>query len=185
MRKSTILCSLVAALLCLTQNVYAQYIPAQIHRDKANFVDNRGMLLSDQELIGLIGEDVFFDTVVGARKQYNAGRKLVISGATGLGVGAAAVIGGVIMIDAAEPREKPDGTVYFMDEDLAIAGTLTTVLGGIALSLGGVALSVGIPFKAIGQSRLNWVENEYNDRARGYSLQIGSAPHGMGLTLHF
>jgi hypothetical protein len=171
--------------MCLTQTVNAQYIPAQIHRDKANFVDNRGMLLSDQELIGLIGEDVFFDTVVGARKQYNAGRKLVISGATGLGVGAAAVIGGVIMIDAAEPREKPDGTVYFMDEDLAIAGTLTTVLGGIALSLGGLLLDAGLPLKIIGQSRLNWVENDYNERNRGYSLHVGTAPHGVGLTMTF
>ena len=185
MRKSTILCGLVAALMCLTQNVNAQYIPAQIHREKANFVDNRGMILSDQELIGLVGEDVFFDTVVGARKQFNAGRKLVISGAAGLGVGVAGIVGGMAMVGAADPYQASDGKVYFNDYDLAEAGAVVTALGIVAAALGGTALTVGIPLKAIGQSRLNWVENEYNDRARGYSLHIGSAPHGMGLTLNF
>ena len=54
----------------------------------------------------------------------------------------------------------------------------------IATVLGGTALTVGIPFKAVGQSRLNWVENNYNER-QGYTLRFGAAPHGAGLTLNF
>ena len=185
MRYPTILCGLVAAFMCLTQNANAQYIPSQIHRDRADFVDNRGMFLSDQELIGLVGEDVFFETVVGARKQYNTGRKLVISGAAGLGVGVAGMLAGTAMIAAAGPTQTSNGTTYFDDEELAVGGAAVLVLGSIATALGGTALSIGIPFKAIGQGRLNWVENDFNDRARGYSLQFGPAPSGLGLTLTF
>ena len=183
MKKFALLCGLVAAFLCLAQNANAQY--AQIHRDRADFVDNNGVVLSDQELIGLIGEEVFFDTVVGARKQYNVGRKLVVSGAAGLGVGLAGILGGTAMIAAAVPTQTSDGTVYFENESLAVSGAGVIVLGSIATALGGTALSIGIPFKAIGQGRLNWVENDFNDRARNLSLHVGSAPHGMGLTLHF
>ena len=183
MKRISFLCGLVAAFLCFAQNANAQY--AQIHRDRADFVDNRGVVLSDQELIGLIGEDVFFDTVVGARKQYTLGRKLVVSGAAGLGVGMTGILGGIAMIAAAGGTQASDGTVYFDNEDLAVGGAAVMILGSIASALGGTALSIGIPFKAIGQGRLNWVENEYNDRARNYSLHVGSAPHGMGLTLTF
>lgn len=183
MKRIAFLCGIVAAFLCFAQNANAQY--AQIHRDRADFVDNRGVVLSDQELIGLIGEDVFFDTVIGARKQYTVGRKLVVSGAAGLGVGLAGILGGTAMIAAAGPTQENDGTVYFENDDLAVGGAAVMILGSIATALGGTALSVGIPFKAIGQGRLNWVENEYNDRARGYSFHVGSTPHGVGLSLTF
>ena len=185
MKKSIIFCGIVAAFMCLAHSANAQYLPTQIHRDRADFIDNRGMVLSDQELIDLVGEDVFFDTVVGARKQYSVGRKLVVSGAAGLGVGMAGILGGVAMIAAAGATQASDGTVYFDNDDLAVGGAAVMILGSIATALGGTALSVGIPFKAIGQGRLNWVENEYNDRARNYSLHVGSAPHGLGLTLNF
>ena len=58
------------------------------------------------------------------------------------------------------------------------------VLGSIATALGGTALSVGIPLKAIGQSRLNWVENDYNEH-QGYSIHFGSTPSGVGIALRF
>ena len=185
MKRITILYGLVAAFLCLAQQANAQYLTTEIHREKAHFINNRGMVLSDQELVGLIGEDVFYDTVVGARKQYKAGRTLVISGGIGFGVGVAGVLGGVAMITAAEPRETSQGQVYFNDEDLAAAGGASMILGSIVMSLGAVALTVGIPLKAIGQSRLNWVENDYNERSRGYSLHVGSAPGGVGVSLTF
>ena len=185
MRKSIIFCGIVMVFMCLTHSANAQYIPAQIHRDGAAFVDEHGRTLSDNELINAIGEDIFEDTVTGARKQYKAGRPLVISGGIGLGVGLAGIIGGVAMVGAANPYQSSDGQVYFDDYDLAEAGAVVTALGVVAAALGGTALTVGIPLKAIGQSRLNWVENDYNERAGGYSLHIGSAPHGVGLTLNF
>jgi hypothetical protein len=50
---------------------------------------------------------------------------------------------------------------------------------------GAVLLDVGIPFRVIGQSRLNWVENDYNERNRDITLHFGAAPSGIGLTLTF
>ena len=184
MKRFALLCGLVAAFLCLTQSAKAQYVQ-QIHRDGAGFVDDRGTALTDREIIDLVGENIYFDTVVGARKQYTLGRKLVVSGAAGLGVGMTGILGGIAMIAAAGGTQASDGTVYFDNEDLAVGGAAVMILGSIASALGGTALSIGIPFKAIGQGRLNWVENEYNDRARDYSLHVGSAPHGLGLTLSF
>jgi hypothetical protein len=58
------------------------------------------------------------------------------------------------------------------------------VIGSVATALGGTALTVGIPLKIIGQSRLNWVENDYNDRQR-ISLNVGATPSGVGLALRF
>ena len=185
MRKSIIFCGIVAAFMFLTHNANAQYLPAQIHRSGASFVDEHGRTLSDNELIDAVGMDIFEETVIGARKQYQTGRKLLISGAAGLGVGLAGILGGAVMVAAANPEQAAEGQVYFEHEDLATAGGAVMVLGAIATALGGTALTVGIPFKAIGQSRLNWVENDYNERSRGYSLHVGAAPHGMGLTLNF
>ena len=185
MRKSIIFCGIVAAFMFLTHNADAQYLPAQIHRSGASFVDEHGRTLSDNELIDAVGMDIFEETVIGARKQYTTGRKLVVSGAAGLGVGLAGIVGGALMIAAANPQQGQDGRVYYGNEDLAAAGGVVTGLSAIAMSLGGTALTVGIPFKAIGQSRLNWVENDYNERSRGYSIHVGAAPHGMGLTLNF
>ena len=185
MRKSTILCGLAAAFLCLAQNVSAQYLPSRIHRDGANFVNEAGMVLSDQELVEAVGADIFHDTVIGARKQYTAGRKLVISGAAGCGVGLVGLLGGTAMIAAAGPEQNANNEVRFKDEDLAVAGGAVAALGGVAMGLAAAALTAGIPLKVIGQSRLNWVENDYNDRSRGLSLHFGNAPSGVGLTLNF
>ena len=51
--------------------------------------------------------------------------------------------------------------------------------------VGGALLEAGIPIRIIGKSRLNWVENNYNDYSRNVSLHVGAAPHGVGLTLRF
>ena len=183
MRNLTIFCGLVAAFLCLAQNANAQYLPAQIHRDGDGFVDEHRRGLSDSELIDAIGIDIFEDTVIGARKQYNAGRKLITGGAIAAGAGLLSWLGGMASIAAAGATQRSNGELYFEDDALAVGGALMIVSGGIAMSLGSCALSAGIPLKVIGQSRLNWVENDYNDR--NYSLHVGAAPHGVGLTLNF
>ena len=96
MKRFLLISGLFAAFLCLTQNANAQYV--QIHRDGAGFVDNAGITLSDQELIDLVGDDVYFDTVVGARKQYNAGRRLIRGGAISAGIGLTSVLGGTALM---------------------------------------------------------------------------------------
>ena len=184
MKKALILSGLVAAFLCLTQNANAQYLPAQIHRDGASFVDERGRTLSDSELIDAVGVDIFTETVIGARKQYTAGRKLLVSGIAGLGVGVAGILGGTAIVAAAGPHKNANDEIYFDDEDKAMTGGAVILLGSVAAALGGTALSIGIPLKAIGQSRLNWVENDYNER-QGSALHLGATPNGVGLALRF
>ena len=184
MKKSLIISGIIAAFLCLAQNANAQYLPTQIHRDRANFVDERGRTLSDSELIDAIGADIFQETVVGARKQYTAGRKLLVSGIAGLGVGVAGMLGGAAIIASAGPHQNSNNEVYFDDNDKAATGGLVVLLGSVATALGGTALSVGIPLKVIGQSRLNWVENDYNER-HAASLHLGATPNGVGLAFRF
>ena len=193
MKRILLIGGLLAALLCLAQNASAQY--ARIHRDGAGFVDNRGMTLTDDALIDLIGEDVFFDTVIGARKQYNAGRKLITGGLIGIGAGyLAASLGTYMLVASSENSVRyysaNDNYPYRYDYDdpdplQAVTGALLAAGGYVALFSGYCALNAGIPLKIIGKSRLNWVENDFNDRARGYSLQFGPAPSGLGLTLTF
>ena len=184
MKKVLILSGLVAAFLCLAKNANAQYIPSQIHRDGASFVDERGRDLSDSELIDAIGEDIFQETVIGARKQYTAGRKLLVSGIAGTGVGLLGIVGGAALIGAAGPHQNSNNEVYFDDRDKAEAGAVVLAIGTVAVALGGTALSAGIPLKVIGQSRLNWVENDYNER-HAASLHLGATPNGVGLAFRF
>ena len=54
-------CGIIAALLCLTQNAHAQYA-----RKGADLVSQNGFTLSDQEIINIVGNDVFDQTVIGA-----------------------------------------------------------------------------------------------------------------------
>ena len=194
MKKIAILCGLVAALLCLTQRANAQYV--QIHRDGAGFVDNRGTHLTNQEIRDLVGEDVYFDTVVGAQKQYRIGRNLIRGGAITAGAGLVSALTGVALIAAnSEDRlvvhNDPQyygyrERVYTDEDEFATAtGALFLVGGYLAMFTGATLLEVGIPLKIIGQSRLNWVENDYNDYSRNVSLHVGAAPNGVGLTLKF
>ena len=191
MKKIAILCGLVAALLCLTQSAKAQYV--QIHRDGARFVDNRGVLLSNQQVRELVGEDVYFDTVVGASKQYRVGRNLIRSGAITLGAGLVSALGGAALL-VSNGHDYYSGygydqyqrrTYHDYDESAEAAGVLFLTGGYIAMLVGGTLLEVGIPIKIIGQSRLNWVENDFNDYSRNVSLHVGAAPNGVGLTLKF
>ena len=181
---------IIAAFLCLSQNVQAQYV-SQIHRDGDSFVDDRGYDLSDKELVDLIGEDIYYETVVGARKQYNAGNRLIRSGAICGGVGLTGIVAGAIALASSETEWDSemfyDGD-YYDDVDLdglATAGIILMATGSVLAATGAVLLDVGIPFRVIGQSRLNWVENDYNERNRDITLHFGAAPSGIGLTLTF
>ena len=194
MKRLALLCGLVAVFMCLTQSAKAQY--AQIHRDGAGFVDGRGMHLSNQEVRDLVGDDVYFETVVGAQKQYRVGRNLIRGGAITLGAGLVSALSGTALIVAnSQDRVYYDeqygysqyhGRTYDKDDEVAIAtGSLLLVGGYLAIATGATLLEVGIPLKIIGQSRLNWVENDYNDYSRNVSLHVGAAPNGVGLTLRF
>ena len=181
MKRLAILCGVVAALLCLTQNASAQYA-----RKGANIVDRNGYVLSDSQLINVVGQDVFDQTVVGARKQYKSGKKLIWGGIAGIAAGFAGVVYSIVKLNDAGYQNldltNPDHIKTVLDNDPSIAAMY---LGSSALtSLGGTAFTAGVVLKTIGKKRLNWVEEQAN-AARGYSLNVGATQNGLGLYLTF
>ena len=167
-------CGLVAALLCLTQNANAQYA-----RKGADLVSQNGVTLSDQDIMSIVGNDVFDQTVIGARKQYKAGKGLITGGIIGIGAGlAGSVLSGV---KAANDGYKDFETA--VENDGAV---LAMYLGSVAaLSLGSAALTAGIPLKIIGKKRLDWVAEEANRVSGNVSLNVGATPNGFGIALNF
>lgn len=172
-------CGLLAAFLCLTQNADAQYV----QRHKANLVDVNGNILSDTEVIDLVGEEIFHETYVGAKKQYNAGRKMLIGGAIGAGAGlATSLIGFNLAYDSAYLQEN--GKVAFRNETEAVIGFIGYYGGVVVAALGLSVLEAGIPLHIIGKKRLDWVAEE-GSKASNVSFNVGAAPNGVGLTLRF
>ena len=172
MKRFALLCGLVAAFLCFAQNADAQYA-----RKGANLVDPAGTVLSDQAIINAVGNDIYQQTVIGARKQYKAGKALITGGIIGIGAGlAGAVLTGVKV-----------GKAGYSDLETAAqkdASIAAMYLGSSAImSLGATALSGGIVFKTIGKKRLNWVAGQAN--GVGMACQFGPTPDGVGLALRF
>ena len=179
MKRFAFLCGIIAALLCLTQNASAQYA-----RKGADIVDVNGYVLSDSQLISLVGQDTFDQTVVGARKQYKSGKTLIWGGVAGMAAGFAGVVYSIVKLNDAGYQNldltNPDHIKTVMDNDPSIGAMY---LGSSALmSVGGTAFTAGVVLKTIGKKRLNWVEDQANS-AKGYTLNIGTTRNGMGLYL--
>lgn len=190
MKRVASLTVLFVACLCLALNAKAQYVH-QIQRDHADFVNQDGRRLSDDELIDLIGEDIYFNTVVGARKQYNVGRKLLVGGLIGMGAGyLAASSGSYMLVEISERRvrrELEDSGRYYNtwpESFYAAAGTVLAITGYAALFSGFMALEAGIPLKTIGKNRLDWVEDDFNGH-QNLTCRFGPTDHGFGLSLVF
>lgn len=174
MKRFAILCGLVAAFLCLAQNANAQYA-----RKGADLVDQNKVVLSDQDIINLVGNDVFDQTVVGARKQYKAGKGLITGGIIGIGAGLAGAF--ITGYKAGKAGYNDLETALSNDGSIAAMYLASTA----AASLGGAALSGGIILKTIGKKRLDWVSEEANRVSGNVSLNVGATPHGMGIVLNF
>ena len=134
----------------------------------------------------MVGQDIFDQTVIGARKQYKSGNKLIWGGIAGILAGTAGVVYSIVKLNDAGYTNvdltSPDDIKEILDKDPSIAALY---LGSSALtSLGGTAFTAGVVLKTIGKKRLNWVEDQAN-AARGYSLNVGTTPNGMGLYLTF
>lgn len=154
MKKIVYILGLVIMLM-IPQMAKGQYV----QREGDRFTNQYGVRLTDQELINIVGPEVFTETVIGARKQYNAGSNLLWGGILAFGAGVTCALCGVY------------------DSDFGEILTVTMLYGGEA------ALDVGLVLYFIGKNRLNWVRDYAN--TRGYSLNMGPTPNGVGLSLRF
>ena len=181
MRKIAILCGLVATFLCIAQSANAQYAPSSLRRDHGNLVDSRGNILSDAEVLNLVGEQVYNETYVGAKKQYKIGHKLVWGGVAGTVVGLGAMVGGQYLFANNTywaGNDVTEQTIHFSDEGKGMAGLVLCVGGLLMTSLSSIALEVGIPFTVIGKKRLDWV-------GVNLTYHVGATPNGVGIALNF
>lgn len=177
MRKALILCGFVAAFLCLAQNANAQ-IAGPIHRDGAYLADQRGNILSNQEVLTLVGQDIYNQTYVGAQKQYKAGNGLIWGGVAGVGLG----LVGAVLTGVQVGKKNYSDVETALKNDSSIAGMY--LASTAVMSAGATALSAGIVLKTIGKKRLNWVEGQAN-ATKGYSLNLGATPNGVGIAVRF
>jgi hypothetical protein len=175
MKNIAIVCGFVAALLCLgAQNASAQYA-FPIVRKGADLVDRSGAVLTDSQIVEIVGSDVYTKTVVDARKQVKAGRGLIWGGAGGMVVGAAACITGVVLAN----------NVYDVKGELMKdQGTALALVGGAVAGLGALAFDIGMPLYFIGRDRLNWVAEQATNSV-SYNYKIGLTPDGVGFAMYF
>ena len=178
MKKIIVFLSAAFALLCVSFNASAQFA-APILRHGTDLVDQTGHALTDNEIIDLVGADIYGETVVGARKQMRAGTGLIIGGGVTLaaGIAGAAFIGyRYYMSDSKNFKDyiaqnSSDAAVYLASSAVSAVG---------ALCLGG-----GLAFHFVGKSRLNWVEEQCNDAISQVILDFGPTANGAGLVLRF
>lgn len=181
----------VIALVLLTTigaiQTKAQYLPSSLESSRGYLIDQNGDRLSDRDVRMAIGEEIYHDTYVGARKQYQAGDKLLKGGIIGLAAGTAVTLSSAILLATGEVMvNQQTREVTSMDMSAAM-GVLGVYAGITAMTLGAVVLEAGIPFKIIGSRRLNWVAENYNENQRpgNISLRFGAGQYGTGLVLSF
>ena len=170
----------IAMLLVALLAMGAGLAQAQINADmlmrvKGQLADAEGNVLSDAEVLDLIGAQIYNETYVGATKQYNAGKQLIAWGIVGSGAGLlSAMIGGVIYALGANEGNYT----------LAQLGGITLYGGALLMSVGSSLLAAGIPLNVIGKSRLNWIADDYNGKQEPpVTLRLTGCSAGTGLGL--
>lgn len=161
-----------AAEMSSRQGSEPNIVPGQIRYRGGNLVDSEGNVIKPEDIRFYIGNQIYEDTYVGARKQLRSGKTLVWIGAP------VAVAGIVMMIAGLNSMEYDDGEYY--DYGPYSAGLLV----GLA---GSTCIDVGIPLLVIGKKRLEWIADDYNGRLHGSRRQpyISTSSNGFGIALNF
>ncbi len=161
-----------AAEMLSRQGSEPNIVPGQIRYRGGDLVDSEGNVIKPEDIRFYIGNQIYEDTYVGARKQLRSGKTLVWIGAP------VAVAGIVMMIAGLNSMEYDDGEYY--DYGLYSAG----LLAGLA---GSTCIDVGIPLLVIGKKRLEWIADDYNGRLHGSRRQpyISTSSKGFGIALNF
>lgn len=164
---------LIATAITLCTNAYAQRpdysdeTEQMLMRYKSGRLILGGCKLSDLEVKNLIGEQVYYETYLGARHQRKVGTWLVSAGTfiTAIGIGLEAF--GLYW-----------GEANFYYSGLAFDSVGMAMMGG------------GIAYLCIGRGRLKWTASDYNERNvyvrdGDVSLEFGPTTSGVGLSLRF
>ena len=153
-------------------NRFAQQVPVYSAPNYGQRLTRRGAnlylgtyQLDDNQIREIIGQDLWEETFVGARGQYSFGSAMELVGDAFLGFGIGGMISGLVA----------NSSLGWTFAYIGFSGALTF-------------FTIGIPFASIGNGRMNWVVEEANKR-NGYAFQpkmnMGFAPHGLGLTVTF
>lgn len=164
---------LIATAITLCTNAYAQRpdysdeTEQMLMRYKSGRLSLGGCKLSDLEVKNIIGEQVYYETYLGARHQRKVGTWLA-------SFGAVVTIGGIVL----ESHGISWGDPAFYYSGLAVDAVGMAMIGG------------GIAYLCIGRGRLRWAASDYNernvyDRDRAVSLEFGPTASGVGLSLRF
>ncbi len=178
----------LAAILINAQAAQAQYVPKYITFSHGDYRSDNGRVLTNAELNDLFGEELCEDTLQGARRQYYAGRALLISGGVTMGIGMASMISGIVLFaDRTEWFVDDKGKVdyYSNDKRASDTGIILTTVGSVVTALGFTVLSIGTPLYFIGKGRMNWLADEYNKNARPIAVRVGNGRYGTGLIVDF
>ena len=172
---------LIAFLALGVSYAHAQIMPDYLSVSKGQFYDQDGNAIDSAELRQIIGNEIYNATYVGANKQYKVGKKLILWGAIGAGVGLVSYVACVAGIAS----NQLNGSSYRPGEDPLWGGVMA---GATLLVLGDCALAAGIPLTIIGKSRMNWIANDYNEKQQSrvsVNLTGCSAGYGLGLAINF
>lgn len=151
-----------------------------------------GQELTDWETRQVIGNEIFDQTYAPALRQRKTGMILSTIGGVIAGIGGIVAIAGISNMEGElvhtwyqDSNGRTWGDEYSYHDNLDTAGA--AFLAGTAIFAGGSAmLSAGIPLLIIGQKRLNWVEEDTNQKiSQRASLNLSSGHNGFGLCLAF
>ena len=171
---------------------------APLDRRLGNLVDGEGIVLTDAEVLDLIGEQVYYETYLGAKKQCETGRTLKWIGVAGTAVGQSAMAIGsfsavlrifsIFIPKSYNNPQHPDiptseNNAQHAEDRFQLAEILIDG-GAIVSCLGVVCFSTGVTFSLIGKNRLEWIADDYNSN-RNLTWSVGATPNGVGVVLKF
>lgn len=174
-----------AVLLFAGFSAHAQYVPRTIEQERGRLLDDRGEVMPDYMVQRLVGDEIYNETYVGARKQYKAGKVLITTGLIGTGAGLA-VTGVSLGVFISDYIDMFGTTDDIWDSFTGATESVGWFYRGLTLaSVSSGAFVMGLIFKTVGWRRLEWIAGNYNDGNRPVALSLGQGRYGTGLVLHF
>lgn len=166
-------------------SAHAQYVPRQIEQERGRLLDDRGEVMPDYMVQRLVGDEIYKETYVGARKQYKAGKVLITTGLIGAGAGLA-VSGVSLGVFISDYIQMFGNTDNIWDSFSSATDSVGWFYRGFAIAgAGGSAFLTGLIFKTIGWRRLEWIAGQYNEGNRPVAIRLGQGRYGTGLVLNF